>query len=718
MIRNSLRIYKGDIKRICTNYAAIIIIIALALLPSFYAWFNIKACWDPYSEEATGQIKVAVVNKDRGTALKDKEVNIGDEVVEELKNNKTLGWIFMSEEESNSALEKGEIYASITIDEDFSKDITSFLTSDIEKGKIIYSVNEKINAIAPKITVKGATAVQENVNQTVIETVSKVILTGAQSAGYKIKEDVLPKLVEAENILGEMQGKFGDINSTIDNADTAVDKISDILRSVQNEMPLIQDTISNSEDLTKSIENFIETSKQGLNDLAPAIKEDLNIINKISGDVSNYIDAIIDGINNNSADVPAMISSLKNKLDSMGKILDSVINVLDKLNNMSINKQLQSVLNDLNSLKKGLDSGYEVISSLEEAVNNSQGIDLSSLENIKTLMGNINSTTANILNIFDSELVGRINEICDEAFAVAQNILKTLNLAETKLPEVNDILNSVLDVLGKSSNGLSYLKESLPMAEERINELKEKMAEANESSEIKELIDLLLNDVQTRADFLKSPVEISENDLFPMGNYGSAMTPFYTVLCLWVGQTLLVSMLSVEVHGAYRISEEYFGKLLLFVTIGIIQAVIAALGDLYILKIYCTNPLAFVLGMIYTGIVFTILVYTLVSVFGNVGKVIAIILLVLQVAGSGGTFPIQLTPKFFQIINPYLPFTYAISMARESIGGIVKKVMYRDCGILAIYILASLVIALVFKKTFNKFMKKFTEKFKESGIGE
>lgn len=718
MIRNSLRIYKGDIKRICTNYAAIIIIIALALLPSFYAWFNIKACWDPYSEEATGQIKVAVVNKDRGTALKDKEVNIGDEVVEELKNNKTLGWIFMSEEESNSALEKGEIYASITIDEDFSKDITSFLTSDIEKGKIIYSVNEKINAIAPKITVKGATAVQENVNQTVIETVSKVILTGAQSAGYKIKEDVLPKLVEAENILGEMQGKFGDINSTIDNADTAVDKISDILRSVQNEMPLIQDTISNSENLTKSIENFIETSKQGLNDLAPTIKEDLNIINKISGDVSKYIDAIIDGINNNSADVPAMISSLKNKLDSMGKILDSVINVLDKLNNMSINKQLQSVLNDLNSLKNGVDSGYEVISSLEEAINNSQGIDLSSLEDIKTLMGNINSTTANILNIFDSELVGKINEICDEAFVVAQNILKTLNLAETKLPEVNDILNSVLDVLGKSSNGLNYLKENLPMVEERINDLKEKMAEANESSEIKELIDLLLNDVQTRADFLKSPVEITENDLFPMGNYGSAMTPFYTVLCLWVGQTLLVSMLSVEAHGAYRPSEEYFGKLLLFVTIGIIQAVIAALGDLYILKIYCTNPLAFVLGMIYTGIVFTILVYTLVSVFGNVGKVIAIILLVLQVAGSGGTFPIQLTPKFFQIMNPYLPFTYAISMARESIGGIVKKVMYRDCGILAIYILASLVIALVFKKTFNKFMKKFTEKFKESGIGE
>lgn len=718
MIKNSFRIYRNDLKKIFTNYAAIIIIFTLALLPSFYAWFNIKACWDPYSAEATGQIKVAVINGDNGTELNGKEINLGSKVVEELKNNNTLGWVFMSEEESIEALERGKIYASIAFDEDFSKDITSFITSDIQKGKIIYSVNEKINAIAPKITSKGATAVQEKVDSAVVETVSKVVLSAAQEAGYKIKEDILPKLQEAENILVEISGRFDEINSTVNNADTAVDRIKELLVSVQNDMPLIQDTITNTENLTQSVEGFIAKAKDGLNNIAPTIKEDLSLVNKISGEVSKYVNLIIDAVNNNSAELPQMLSSLHNRLTSSQKLLDSTLTILNKLNDMSINKQLQNVIDELNRVKAGVNNSLDVISSIENAVNNGQGVDLSLLENIKSLADDINSTTGSILNVFDSDIVSQIDKICDEAFVVAQNVLESLRAAETKLPEVNNIITSVLDVLDKSSAGLDYLKKNLPMVEQRIVELRDKIAEAHENSAINDLIDLLLNDVEARAQFLASPVEIVENDLFPMGNYGSAMTPFYSVLCLWVGTTLMVSMLSVDVHGAYSPHEVYLGKLYLFVTIGIMQAAIAALGDLYLLKIYCVNHPVFFWGLIYAAIVFTILVYTLVSVFGNVGKVIAIILLVLQVAGSGGTFPIQLTPRFFQVINPYLPFTYAISMEREAIGGIVEDVLYRDIGVLSLYILGSLIIGLLLKKIVNKRVIKFSEKFKESGLGE
>lgn len=718
MIKNSFRIYRNDLKKIFTNYAAIIIIFTLALLPSFYAWFNIKACWDPYSAEATGQIKVAVINGDNGTELNGKEINLGSKVVEELKNNNTLGWVFMSEEESIEALERGKIYASIAFDEDFSKDITSFITSDIQKGKIIYSVNEKINAIAPKITSKGATAVQGKVDAAVVETVSKVVLSAAQEAGYKIKEDILPKLQDAENILIEISGKFDEINSTVNNADEAVGKVKELLVSVENDMPLIQETITNTENLTQSVEDFITKAKDGLKNIAPTIREDLSLTNKISGEVSKYVNLIIDAVNNNSAELPQMLSSLHNKLASSQKLLDSTLSLLNKLNNMSTNKQLQNVIDELTRLKNGVDNSLNIVSSVENAVNNGQGVDLSLLENVRSLADDINNTTNNILNVFDSEIVSKIDKICDEAFVVSQNVFDSLKQAEAKLPEVNDIITSVLDVLNKSGSGLDYLKEHLPVVEQKIVELRDKIAEANENSAINELIDLLLNDVEARAQFLASPVEIVENDLYPMSNYGSAMTPFYSVLCLWVGTTLMVSMLSVEVHGAYSPHEVYLGKLYLFVTIGIMQAAIAALGDLYLLKIYCVNHPVFFWGLIYAAIVFTILVYTLVSVFGNVGKVIAIILLVLQVAGSGGTFPIQLTPRFFQVINPYLPFTYAISMEREAIGGIVKDVLYRDIGVLSLYILGSLIIGLLLKKIVNKRVIKFSEKFKESGLGE
>ena len=203
-----------------------------------------------------------------------------------------------------------------------------------------------------------------------------------------------------------------------------------------------------------------------------------------------------------------------------------------------------------------------------------------------------------------------------------------------------------------------------------------------------------------------------------MRNYGTAMTPFYSVLSLWVGMTLLVSMFSVQAHGEYKPMEVYFGKMLLFLTIGITQALIVALGDLYLLKIYCVNPALFVTGILFTSITFVAIVYSLVSVFGNVGKVTAIILLVLQVAGSGGTFPIQLTPKFFQIINPFLPFTYGIGALREAIAGIYRPNLTKDIIALLIFLVISVILNVILKGPINKILYKFTDKLKQSRLSE
>ena len=279
-------------------------------------------------------------------------------------------------------------------------------------------------------------------------------------------------------------------------------------------------------------------------------------------------------------------------------------------------------------------------------------------------------------------------------------------------------MNIAVTGVDSGIDGLEYVKEKLPKVEEMINEITEKIGKINNNESLQEVVDLLKADVAKRSDFLANPVEITENKLFPMQNYGTAMTPFYTVLSLWVGILLLVSILSVHADGEYKPVEVYFGKLLLFLSIACIQGLIVALGDLYILKIYCVNPGMFVLGSIFTSMVFTFIVYSLVSVFGNVGKVIGIILLVLQVAGSGGTFPIQLTPQFFQIINPFLPFTYANSFAREAIGGVVTNVLINDIIVLSSYVILSMLIAIVLKKPINKLLSGFVENFHKSKIGE
>ena len=199
-MKNIFKIYKGDLKRIFVSYAAIIVVAALCILPSLYAWFNIKASWDPYSEAATSGIKIGVVNNDLGTVLNDKEINIGDTVVDELKDNRSLGWQFVSEEEAAKAVEEGTYYAMITIPESFSADLTSIIDEDIKKGEIVYTVNEKVNAIAPKLTDKGASGVQEKVSKAVVETVSEAIFGVANEVGIEL-ENQIPKISTIHNSL-------------------------------------------------------------------------------------------------------------------------------------------------------------------------------------------------------------------------------------------------------------------------------------------------------------------------------------------------------------------------------------------------------------------------------------------------------------------------------------------------------------------------------------
>ncbi|ACD22647.1 YhgE/Pip domain-containing protein [Clostridium botulinum] len=716
-MKNIFNIYKRDIKNIITNSSALIVIIALCILPSLYAWFNIAASWDPYAQEATSKIKIGVVNKDKGAFILDKDIILGDEVIEGLKENDLLGWQFVSEEEANEAIKKGKYYATITIPEDFSKDMTSIITSDIKKGTIIYTVNEKINAIAPKLTDKGASGVQENVTKSIIETVSKVLLTASKEAGIEL-EDQIPKISNVYNMLEEIRSRFGEINETTDLAYDGVVKIKELVKEIQEDMPLIYETLNNTKSLSSEVENFISVSKSGLNDMSPTIKGDIKLVSEISKDISSYTNSIIDAINSNTEKAPEMVNNLINKVRSLEKVNDSVLRFLKALNNISSTKPLNGIINRLETLQGNIDKIKTSLQSIKDSLDAGNAVDLSLLNNIKALADNVASTSEDIYSKFDTEILPQINDIFDSAFKVAENTLTIIEEAEKKLPKFENILDTVYKGADKGIEGITFVKEKLPEAERIINEITDKMKNVTDEKSLKELIDLLKEDVQERTDFLTTPVNLETRELYPMGNYGSAMTPFYSVLSLWVGLLLLLSILTVNTHGEYKFWEIYFGKLILFMTLALIQSLIVVIGDLYLLKVYCLNPILLILGMLFTSVVFVSILYSAVSVFGNVGKVIGIVLLVLQIGGSGGTFPIELTPRFFQVIHPFLPFTYAISFAREAIGGVVGEVLIKDIIILVIYAVASILIAVFLKKPINKILEKFTKKFEESGLSE
>ena len=717
MIKNVWTIYKEDLKRIFTNYAALIVILALCILPSLYAWFNIKASWDPYGQEATSQIKIGVINNDKGTEFNGKLINIGDQVVDQLKENDLMGWQFVDEAEGEKALEEGTFYATITIPDNFSQDITSLVTSDVKKGQMIYRVNEKINAIAPKLTSKGATGVQENINQTIVETVSGILFEAGKGLGLEIQETVLPQLSHVYDQLEELISKFGDMNSLVQTAHNGGIQLKDLIASIQTDLPLIETTITSAKTTITSLESFMDTSKSALSDFMPTLKNDLLLIQTIADELNTYMSQIEEAILSRSDKAPELIENLITKVESTQSLVQSFVKVLESFNKFPAGR-FDELISQLQGVNGELDKAKDFLQQLHDTTVNGGEPNLTVLNNIKTLLSSVSSTASAIYNRFDSAIVPSLNNVIDQAYSTATNVLQVLKEAEAKLPDVASLLNTAYEGADKGIDAIEYINSKLPEAENKVREVTAKLGDINESQSLQEVLTLLQEAVTERQNFMSSPVDLVEETIFPMHNYGTAMTPFYSVLAQWVGMTLLISMLSVHAKGEYRPSEEYFGKFLLFATIALVQGLIIALGDLYLLNIYCVNPGLFIVGILFTSITFTFIVYSLVSVFGNVGKVVSIILLVLQVAGSGGTFPIQLTPKFFQIINPFLPFTYAISFARESIGGVVENVLAKDIIIMCIYSVGAVLISLFLKKPINKLLHGFAEKFEESGLGE
>lgn len=712
-MKNIFKIYKNDLKDIFTNKVLLVIIIGLCILPSLYAWFNIKASWDPYGN--TGNISVAVINEDSGAEIMNKKVNMGDELVKELKTNKDLGWKFVDRKKALEGVNSGKYYAYIEIPSNFSENLTSLVSKDIKKGTIIYTVNEKINAIAPKITSKGATTIQNEVNQTVVKTVSEVVLKAFKEAGIEIEKQ-LPKLSTLENNLVEVQGKFKDIDKVVDTAVDATDKVSDIIKDIQNDMPLIKDTITNSKNLSSDIKSFLNDSKTGLSQLSTILKNDLGLISEISSNAKNAVSDLIDAINKGSESAPQLIDNLSTKLSDLASSTNTLTKFLEKLNKLVPGNQLKSVIDSLNSISAKLDTAVSSLQTIKNQVANGEKPPLTNLNNLLKVIGDVNTITSYILNNFDSKIQGPISNIIEDSFKVADNIIAVLDSAEKKLPAVEDILNTTLSFSGSAEKGASFIKEKLPYAKSVVDTLVDSMKKINNSSEINELISLLKSDVLKRSDFLKQPVDLVENRLYPIKNYGSAMAPFYTVLSLWVGILLLMSLLSTNVHGDYKPNEVYFGRGLTFLTLTIIQALIVSLGDIYFLKVQAVNIPLFILISVFTSIVFTAIVYSLVSIFGNVGKAIGVVLLVIQVAGSGGTFPIQVTPQFFQNVYPLLPFTYAISAMREAVGGIYMPNLTKDISTLAIFIVVFVIFTVFFKKPINKVTEKIQDRFNESDL--
>ena len=762
-MKNAFKIYKRDMTKICTNWVALVMIMVIIIIPSLYSLINIDASWDPYSN--TKGIKIVVINDDKGTVFKGQDINIGNELVDKLKDNDKLGWVFLNDKEAakkDLLLEK--YYATVEIPENFSENATTIVSKNIVKPTLIYTVNEKKNAIAPKMTDSGIKTVKGQLDESITKTISGVLFKVFNEKGVDIQNN-REKIRKIVDNIYELDDNMSELETLLDTSISGTEDISKVLDKTNEMIPAISDTLDSTNDFIDNSQEALDKTQGDLSDISPIIKKDLvlseRILDNSSTELKNLDQNILPEVaektlktvSDSAKATQESVNSLKSKLKSIKKFINNVSNMdielpsgnqaLDSLESVKVLKEqlakqqesLKSMQGNLKDVSKIISSTIDKLDTIDEKLDilinrtgdqidkleNGEGLNTQTLKDTIIVTDQVHTLVADVLDSYDSQIVPSMESGFDSIRAILDDGLYLVKEGQNTLPQIEDILSVSKDATSLSNEELNNLKEKIPEARDKIHELADKLREKDEDDSIDELLDMMTNSWENQSDFISSPVEIEDNRLFSWPNYGSTATPFYTVLCLWVGGLLGSALLTQEApefeDGTHiRPYEMYLGKLLLFISIGIFQAIVASLGALFILKSYSLHPIMYVFYSIFVSIVFVTIIYTAASILHDVGKAIIIVILVVQMAGASGNFPIEVTPILFQKIYPFLPFTYAINGMRQVMAGIVYSILFRDMAILCTYMVISLIVGILLKGVLSKLVTMFVNKLTISGI--
>ncbi|MFD2630220.1 YhgE/Pip family protein [Oceanobacillus kapialis] len=734
-MKNIWRIFSRDIKNTGTNWVALLLIGGLIILPSLYAWFNIKASWDPYGQ--TDQIPIGVVNEDTGATVRDEDIDVGQELISTLKENPTMDWHFVNRHEAMEKLEYGEYFAVIVIPENFSKKLGTVIDDQPEKADMEYYVNEKINAIAPKITDKGASAITDEISSHFISTVNGVIFDIFNDIGLELEQD-LPDIERFENYIFDLEENLPEINQLINQTLADANSAGDMINRAQELVPEAERVTGNGLETIDNTTAYLNKAEDRLNEIAPQVQEDLERVQQIAEETNTFLQEVQStGIDfSNGAELTNQLDEqVAQQIEAVTSIEEILRQIQQQQNtqgendeateteegnneNNQANQQIEQALEELETIRTGLESAQERSGEIRTFVEEKQ----SEIEGVINDLQSLTEDTSTKIDAFITEYNESIEPTVLAEVGRAKNTLADargiLVEIQSAIPEVERILSSTENDLGEGEGMLETVQDEFPYVNDKVNQIADRIREIQGETDIGEIIELLQNDPDAEQGFFAEPVQLNENKIFPIENYGSGMTPFYSVLAIWVGGLLLISLLSTDTPNLenYSSRQIYFGKLFTFITIGLLQASIVTSGDIFLLDVTMANPGWFVLFGLLISLVFMLITYTLVSVFGDIGKAMVIVLLVLQIAGSGGTYPVVLLPDFFQAIHPFLPFSYAIDLMREAVGGIVWSRVLHDLIFLGIFGIAAIVLGAFLKQPINRQSKKIKQKSKESGL--
>lgn len=726
-MRNIWTLFCGDLKRLTSNVVTVIIVLGLVFLPSLFSWYNLIACWNVFDN--TGNLKVAVANADEGYSsdLMPIEVNIGEKVVSELRANDQLEWTFTNVDDAIDGAKSGRYYAAVVIPESFSRDMMTFFSDDVEHAEIIYYSNEKKNAIAPKLTDQGADKVSAEVNQVFAKTLSEAAL-GISSGVFEYADDA------------DLQGRLGDLSKHVASLGSQMAKASSLLTTYSSVLvssqAIIEDSaklIAQVKDASSDVVSSIGDAKQAAGDIAGAMESSMTALSTALSQSSESYGAVGEAVDAAFASTDALSANAASQMRSQSDSIDRQIEGYRSLV-ASLEQVKPSLPADdqplIDTLITRLNASIELQEQLRDALRSgADGVEAGNADaqakhaEIKQLADQASQSLGDAKVEYDQNIKPSLDELASTVTDAGSSLSSTTALLTSVGGDLSGTANSMSSVLGNAKQKLDEASSELSQTSESLAQLSQRMNEALAAGDIDALREIIGSDPTALASALSAPVQLDRHAIYPVDDFGSAMSPLYTTLALWIGALLMMVTLRV-VPGARTLEQLdnptapqlFLGRFGSVALLSLLQSTILALGNMLFLRVQVADPLLYLVCFWVAGLVFAFIIYTLVVSFANLGKALSVFLLIIQVSGGGGSYPLQLLPDFVQNLSPYLPITHAVNAMRAAMFGVYQGDFWIEIGVLLLFCIPFVLLGLVLRNPLIKIVSKFVEKVESTKV--
>lgn len=727
-MNNILTILRDDLKAIRGNVMTAVIIFGLAIIPLLFTTFNVLASWDPFAN--TKQLKIAVASEDKGhqSDLASLKLNLGDEVLSQLSRNDDINWVLTNSDDAIEGTKSGEYYAGIVLPKDFSANLLTFYVEGTEPSKLNLYTNEKKNALSTTITQRSATGVIEKIDESFTRVVSNVGLGVISSLDQYLDE-------------GETQAALNNVHHRVNTVQSRLDAASGTVMALSN---LVDSTIP----LTRAANNILnEAGNQASSTTNDNGESPIDILKSTLDESTGSLDAslaattqsyealssqIEELLNNASATSAQTAQTFRTAADRVGQqtaafqgVKDSIQKEADKVNLPApVAAGYKAVMGQLDASIAQSNALHDSLTSTANNIDNG-GKSQESKQQTQAAIASAKQAVQNARNSYNSNLKPQLAALGDSVGTVANDI----DAVKRDIAGVRNTISNDNDALVRARDLTAGLSGTLQQQAARFGELSQKIDEIRDGGDLSQLADLIGDDPELLASRIASPVNVDRQPIYEVAAFGVGMTPFYLTLSLWVGALLACVLVHTNAERKYLKKNEnldkkdhftrnqvFLGRFITFGLIGIAQSTLVVLSLIFFVEIEPEHPFMMLFASWIITLVFMLIIYSLVITFDSAGKALAVLLLVIQVSGSGGAYPLPLLPEWFQNVSPWLPATYGIDAFRSAIAGIYEADILRELGMLLLFAIPALILGLFLRPAMDNYHKRLQKAIKKTKV--